>query len=74
VCVGLPVSSGRFCGSGRLPGTMTSSDSRMWIEYRMTSHGGRQYRGFAAKYEGMTDTRWLVSVGKVSEGDEMEWQ
>jgi tolkin protein len=40
---------GRFCGSAHLPGTMMSSDSRMWIEYRL-SHVGR-YRGFAAKYE-----------------------
>jgi len=33
---------------------MTSSDSRMWIEYRVTNSAGR-YRGFAAKYEGLTD-------------------
>jgi len=56
--VGVPlfVSSGRFCGgSGRIPGTMTSSDARMWIEYRMTNSATghqRKYRGFAAQYEG----------------------
>ncbi|XP_053392429.1 tolloid-like protein 1 isoform X5 [Mercenaria mercenaria] len=38
---------GRFCGD-KLPGTLISTDSRMWVEYRTSSGGGK---GFEAKYE-----------------------
>ncbi|KAK2192635.1 hypothetical protein NP493_27g02025 [Ridgeia piscesae] len=40
---------GRFCGVGKLPGTLVSSESRMWIEYRTSGSG--THRGFLAKYE-----------------------
>ena len=43
--------SGRFCGVGKLPGMLVSSESRMWIEYRTSGSG--THRGFLAKYEGM---------------------
>lgn len=38
---------GRFCGDN-LPGTLISTDSRMWVEYRTSRGGGK---GFEAKYE-----------------------
>lgn len=38
---------GRYCGD-KLPGTLISTDSRMWVEYR-TSRG--EGKGFEAKYE-----------------------
>jgi len=41
-------SPGRYCGD-RLPGTLVSTDSRMWVEYRTSAGRGK---GFEAKYEG----------------------
>lgn len=38
---------GRFCGN-KLPDTLISSDTRMWIEYRSSTGGGK---GFFAEYE-----------------------
>ncbi|KAK7483783.1 hypothetical protein BaRGS_00024999, partial [Batillaria attramentaria] len=38
---------GRFCGN-KLPDTLISTDTRMWIEYRSTTGGGK---GFFAEYE-----------------------
>ncbi|PVD37829.1 hypothetical protein C0Q70_00431 [Pomacea canaliculata] len=38
---------GRFCGN-KLPETLISSDTRMWIEYRTSRGGGK---GFFAEYE-----------------------
>ncbi|WAQ95864.1 TLL1-like protein [Mya arenaria] len=38
---------GRYCGD-KLPGTLVSTDSRMWVEYRTS---GGQGKGFEAKYE-----------------------
>lgn len=40
--------SGRFCGS-KIPSTLASSDSRMWLEYRSARPWGK---GFTADYEG----------------------
>lgn len=40
---------GRFCGD-KLSNTLTSSDSRMWIEFRSSSNWVG--KGFAAIYEG----------------------
>ena len=48
ICVDLW--SGRFCGLEKLPETLVSSDSRMWIEYR--SSRGSSHKGFTANYEG----------------------
>ena len=42
--------TGRFCGVGKLPATLVSSESRMWIQYRTS--GRTTHRGFSAKYEG----------------------
>ena len=42
--------TGRFCGS-KIPDTLISSDTRMWIEYR-NSRGGTKGKGFFAEYEG----------------------
>jgi len=39
---------GRYCGD-KLPGTLVSTDSRMWVEYRSSRGAGK---GFEAKYEG----------------------
>ena len=44
---------GRYCGSSipsRFPLSITSTDSRMWIEYRTSTSPGQAM--FAAKYEG----------------------
>lgn len=42
--------SGKFCGTGKLPGTLVSSDSRMWIQYKASR--GSTHKGFVANYEG----------------------
>ena len=42
--------SGKFCGTGKLPGTLVSSDSRMWIQYKASR--GTTHKGFVANYEG----------------------
>ena len=44
--------TGKFCGTGKLPGTLVSSDSRMWIQYKAS--GGTTHKGFVANYEGQT--------------------
>ena len=45
--------TGRFCGSGKLPGTIISSESRLWIEYR-SSPTTEPKKGFVSKYEGQS--------------------
>lgn len=40
--------AGRYCGD-KLPGTLVSTDSRMWVEYKSSRGRGK---GFEAKYEG----------------------
>jgi len=47
----------RFCGSSipsRFPVSITSTDSRLWIEYRTSTSPGQAM--FAAKYEGLRYT------------------
>ncbi|KAK7089216.1 hypothetical protein V1264_024620 [Littorina saxatilis] len=41
---------GRFCGN-KLPETLISSDTRMWIEYRTSKGGTKGDKGFFAEYE-----------------------
>ncbi|XP_059152837.1 tolloid-like protein 1 isoform X2 [Physella acuta] len=44
---------GRFCGD-QLPDTLTSTGTRMWIEYKTRNGGGQ---GFSASYEG-----WSLAI------------
>lgn len=66
-------SLGRFCGgsgSRHLPITLTSSDSRMWIEYRLTSvpqiSTADRFRGFTAKYEAVCGGEIVKEYGMLS--------
>lgn len=54
------VFAGKFCDSSNMPGTLVSSDSRMWIEYRSSGMAG--YRGFKADYEGMVFFKGAVPL------------
>ncbi len=42
--------AGRYCGSD-IPDPIISTDSRLWIEFKSSSHP--YSRGFNASYEGM---------------------
>lgn len=55
---------GRFCGSGVLPATLVTSDSRMWIKYR--SSGASNFPGFSAKYEAVCGGEIIKEHGHVS--------
>ncbi len=45
----VPLYAGRFCGD-KLPETIVSTDSRLWIEFRSSSNWVG--KGFSAVYEG----------------------
>ncbi|XP_050394072.2 tolloid-like protein 1 [Patella vulgata] len=53
---------GRFCGD-KLPETMVSTDTRMWIEYR-TNHG--YGKGFVAEYEAICGGEILKDSGHLT--------
>ena len=55
--------TGRYCGAGPLPPlTLTSSDSKLWIEYRggAAAEQGPRHKGFSAKYEGSKNANKLI--------------
>ncbi|KAL5017782.1 hypothetical protein ScPMuIL_003504 [Solemya velum] len=53
---------GRYCGD-RLPGTLVSSDSRMWLEYN-SRHG--QGAGFTVEYEAICGGEIVKEVGQLT--------
>ncbi|CAH1793785.1 unnamed protein product [Owenia fusiformis] len=56
---------GKFCGHGDLPGTLISSDSRMWLEYR-SNQATKGDVGFAASYEAVCGGEILKEEGQLS--------
>ncbi|XP_064635870.1 tolloid-like protein 1 [Lineus longissimus] len=55
---------GRFCGNGKLPGTLISSDSRMWIEYHREK--GSLGSGFTASYEAVCGGEIIKEEGQLT--------
>ncbi|XP_074648145.1 tolloid-like protein 2 isoform X2 [Tubulanus polymorphus] len=58
---------GRFCGSGKLPGTLISSGSRMWIEFHNSELTTKEPSdGFMASYEAVCGGEIIKEEGQLT--------